>query len=433
MELFREQKLKHILEGKRILLAGYGREGKSSHRLIQQLLPQADVAIAEGNDNICREAAKGYDLIIKSPGIPTFIFDGICSTDIITSQTDIFLRCYGDATIGVTGTKGKSTTTSLLYHALSTIFKETEYSALLAGNIGIPLFDIIPSMDDNTLVVAEFSCHQLENIHRAPVISILLNLFQEHLDHYRSYLDYQMAKMNIALKQSPDSLFVYCRDNADLAALAGSLSIPSTTVAYGIADTQPGQPLHWIAELPRTLVGDHNLCNILAVWHALKGFDIDHEQFAQIVGTFKALEHRMEHFADRGGIQFYNDSISTIPQATIAAVEALPGVDTLILGGFDRGIDYTPLVDYLATHPLRNLVFVGQAGRRILDLWQPHASASQRWIVSDDYAAIVDWCFANTEPGHACLLSPAAASYDSFKNFEERGRRFKELVQAHKC
>ena len=211
--MFREDKLRALLEGRRILIAGYGREGKSAERLIQRLEPEAQYTIADGNEQIAAEAAKDYDLIIKSPGVPMRVMGGVeCS-----SLTDLFLQVYGDLTIGVTGTKGKSTTASLIHHLLP--------DSILAGNIGIPLFDILDDLREDSIVVAELSCHQLENIHRAPHIAVLLNLFQEHLDHYESYMDYKMAKMQIGLKQREGDHFFYCTDNEELDSLVESYEL----------------------------------------------------------------------------------------------------------------------------------------------------------------------------------------------------------------
>ena len=348
--MYREEQLKSLLSSRRILIAGYGREGKSAERLINRLLPDADYIIADGNEEIATEAAKGYDLVIKSPGVPMRVMGGAeCS-----SLTDLFLQVYGDQVIGITGTKGKSTTASLIHHLLP--------GSILAGNIGIPLFDILDELGEDSVVVAELSCHQLENIHRAPHISVLLNLFQEHLDHYENYLGYKMAKMQIGLKQRRGDHFFYCTDNEELRGLVDScrLKIESEMHPYSI---------HELTAEERTLVdacpleGEHNRSNALVACRvaALAAGVVEPERLA----SFQGLRHRMEKVGCYNGITWYDDSISTIPAAAIAAVKALGRVDTLILGGFDRGIDYSPLVDFLKENPIKNIVFVGAAGRRI--------------------------------------------------------------------
>lgn len=407
--MYREQQLKSLLEGRRILIAGYGREGKSAEHLIQRLVPQVQYTIADGNSQIAAEAANGYGLIIKSPGVPMRVMGGAeCS-----SLTDLFLQVYGDMVIGVTGTKGKSTTASLIHHLLP--------GSILAGNIGIPLFDILDDLQEGSTVVAELSCHQLENIHRGPHIAVLLNLFQEHLDHYESYMGYKMAKMQIALKQHAGDHFFYCTDNEELCSLVASsqCSLAGEQHPYSISDIS-GEEQKMLEKCP--LEGEHNRSNALVACRVagLVAGPVEPEQLA----SFRGLRHRMERVGEVSGITWYDDSISTIPAATIAAVKALGHVDTLILGGFDRGIDYSPLVEFLRENPIKHLVFVGQAGRRIhSSLNNIHSS-----LIEDDYTRIVPWCAEHTGQGGVVLLSPAAASYDAFKNFEVRGDFYREQI-----
>ena len=411
--MFREEQLKALLEGRKILIAGYGREGRSAERLINRLVPNTDYFVADGNEQIAAEAAKGYDLIIKSPGVPMRVMGGVeCS-----SLTDLYLQVYGDKTVGVTGTKGKSTTASLIHHLLP--------GSILAGNIGIPLFDILDDLHEDSIVVAELSCHQLENIHRAPHISVLLNLFQEHLDHYENYMGYKMAKMQIGLRQRENDHFFYCSDNAELAELVGSLSMPGFIHPYSINN---------ITDEERTLLeacpleGEHNRSNALV---ACRVASLVTRQpistFNSQLSTFQGLHHRMERVGEYRGITWYDDSISTIPAAAIAAVKALGRVDTLILGGFDRGIDYSPLVDFLKEAHLRNVVFVGKAGKRIFNQLSTF-NFQFSTLIEDDYTKIVPWCAEHTPQGGVVLLSPAAASYDAFRNFEHRGDFYREQI-----
>ena len=423
--MYREEQLKALLQGRRILVAGYGREGKSAENLIKKLLPAAPVTIAtQVEKGKWKDTADQwhddwpFDLVIKSPGIPTFHFP--LSTFHLTSLTDLFLQVYGDLTIGVTGTKGKSTTASLIHHLLP--------GSILAGNIGIPLFDILDDLHEGALVVAELSCHQLENIHRGPHIAVLLNLFQEHLDHYENYLGYKMAKFQIALRQQEGDHFFYCTDNDELRDLVAHSSLST------LHSAQHPYSLQNITAEERQLLdacplsGDHNRSNALV---ACRVASLVTRQplstFHFPLSTFHGLRHRMERVGNVRGITWYDDSISTIPEAAIAAVRALGRVDTLILGGFDRGIDYSPLVAFLKDTPLKNVVFVGKAGRRIRE--ELSISNFQFSILTeDDYTKIVPWCAAHTPQGGVVLLSPAAASYDAFKNFEHRGDFFREQI-----
>ena len=429
--MYRELQFKDLLQDRRILVAGYGREGQSTHALLRRLLPGQEADVARNDEEIFEAlAANHYDLVIKSPGIPTMKFEGRCNLDSVTSQTDLFLQVYGDQTLAVTGTKGKSTTTALLHHLLKNSLPDRH--VVLAGNMGIPLFDILDDIDEKALVVAEFSCHQLENIHRGPHVGILLNLYQEHLDHYHDYRGYQMAKMQMVLRMDEHDHCFYCTDSLDLRDLMEELkpSISATLHPYNLALAQSSEIARW----PSPLKGNHNLCNIYAAVQAASIIlGNDPAQLSTLnsqLSTFKGLPHRMELVGTFNGITFYNDSISTIPEAAIAAVKALRKVDTLILGGFDRGIDYHALGDFLDRDPLgrqvHNIVFVGQAGRRMMQEWNIQ---DRNALVEDDYSLIVPWCYTYTDNGRICLLSPAAASYDAFKNFEERGRVFTQLVK----
>jgi len=424
--VYLEADIKRIFDGKRVLIAGMGREGKSAQALLERLGVCTEVDTAENNEAIRTALTdKIYDMVVKSPGVPMFVLRDLCRKTEVTSMTDVFLRVYGDQVIGVTGTKGKSTTTSLIYN----VFKTVGYNVLLGGNIGIPLFELVEKMDLSTIVVAELSCHQLENIHRGPHIGVLLNLFQEHLDHYESYDGYKMAKMQIGLRQCDGDTFIYCKDNAELATMVEAYrgQFRSQIEAYSADD----EPLY--GRVFSRLPGEHNRSNIEAVAHVARLYCIDGESFRQAVTEFRGLEHRLEYVGAYKGIKFYNDSISTIPAACEAAVKAVGGVQTLILGGFDRGIDYSGLIDFVANSEVENIAFVGAAGDRMYELAKAQwtVEGGKNIIRENDYGKIVEWCFKVTEAGKVCLLSPAAASYDSFKNFEERGRVFKDLVRCH--
>lgn len=434
--MYRQAQIEALLSNRRILIAGYGREGKSTHALLQKVAPQATVEVACNDEEIfaalkhAEESHTPYDLIIKSPGISTMKFEGRCDLDTITSQTDLFLQVFGDITVGITGTKGKSTTTTLTHHILNTTMGEKRH-IILAGNMGIPLFDIVEQIDEDAIIVAEFSCHQLENIHRAPHIGVILNLYQEHLDHYHDYLGYQMAKMQMMLRQSEGDHCFFCTDCQDLTSLVASLNLRCSSALhpYNLRDALEAK----MDQLPTSLKGSHNLSNIYVAQQMTALLGVSESQFAEALATFQGLPHRLEYVGTFRGITFYNDSISTIPEACIAAVEALQKVDTLILGGFDRGIDYSPLSAYLSDTSkagcrVRNIVFVGAAGKRMRAEWGETLFAKRNILEESDYRNIVAWCYQNTAPGSICLLSPAAASYDAFKNFEERGRIYKEYI-----
>ena len=453
--------IKEFLEGKYIVLVGCGREGISTYRFIRSILPLQLLTIAdqdlklvdkypEFSSDACLEFNLGssylsglnsFDLIIKTPGVSFKDLDEQPSREKISSQTDLFLRMYGKQVTGITGTKGKSTTSSLIKHIVS---KHTD-NVVLVGNIGLPPFEMLKQINEQTIIICELSSHQLQYITVAPHIGILLNLYEEHLDHYNSYLEYQLSKLNIGLNQQVGDHLIYNHDDVRIAGLLKEYVMPGLLHPFSVLEPVWNGALSDSKEVhvtlsdstdnffydlssPRYLPGQHNVLNIMAAVLACLLNDIPFVLIIEGIGDFKGLEHRIEYVGEYHGIKYYNDSISTIPQATIAAVTTLKEVDTLILGGFDRGIDYSVLIDFLAASSVRNLIFIGQAGERIFQMLSAGGIVNKHFFMAADYDEVALLAKENTRPGNICLLSPAAASYDMFKNFEERGKVFKEKV-----
>ncbi|MEI7594193.1 MAG: UDP-N-acetylmuramoyl-L-alanine--D-glutamate ligase [Bacteroidota bacterium] len=445
--------------GRKLLILGFGKEGFASYSFIRKILPDIQLSIADKNTQLLDlypvlaedknvlfnlgdaylENLNSYDLIIKTPGI-SFSKNNInIAAEKITSQTDLFLSQFSTQIIGITGTKGKSTTSSLIYHVLKAKFDDV----LLVGNIGLPPFDFVDSITENTKIVFELSSHQLEYVKFAPNISIILNIYQEHLDHYHSYSDYQKAKLNIALKQNEDDYFIYCSDNQLLCDLVKTNLIKSEKLEFSNAESISGNGVFlkennlvekedeltnevYDINSTRYLLGNHNLLNISAAYLACELLGVEPDFFFEKMSSFKGLPHRMQFVGEFDRIKYYNDSIATIPEATIQAITALKEVGSLILGGFDRGIDYSILINYLAANPIDYIYFMGDAGKRMYDAVDETCKYRSR-LVSDLQEA-VDLAKKNTKVGKICLLSPAASSYDKFKNFEHRGDYFIKLV-----
>lgn len=407
-----------LLKPHKIAILGYGREGQSTHKLIKELLPEKEVLIADdksplANCTLQDECLKSCTLYIKTPGISMKKLQGI-DREKITSQTDIFLQLYSNQTIGITGTKGKSTTSNLVYK----ILLDQGFDVLLAGNIGVPLLDTLSNIKEDTIIVAELSAHQLQFIHTSPKVSILLNLFEEHLDHFDSYEQYKESKYNIATKQTKQGVFIFNKDSKEIKALLEKTPLQSRQKPFSKEEATIEA---------NYLKGEHNQMNILSAILASQEFGAKKEEAETTAKNFQPLAHRLEYVGEKNGVTYYNDSISTIPQATIEALKALKKVQTLILGGMDRGIDYSPIVEQIGEFEVKNIAFVGQAGRRIYKEMKEKAN-SYNCLLSDDYKEIVSWCKANTQKEKICLLSPAASSYDMFTNFEHRGEVFKQLI-----
>ena len=415
------------LRGKRILILGFGREGKSSLAFIRKYMPHAEVGVADKNadamkdvnDGVAKpvkvysgdnyfDAVNSYDIVLKTPGISLLGKDIDLSK--ITSQTDLFLEEFHSQIIGVTGTKGKSTTSTLIYHLL----KESGKDAILAGNIGIPIFDIIERIDNKSIIVFELSAHQLQFIHRSPHIGILLNVFEEHLDHFGTFEAYRDAKLNIIRKMGETDWAV---TNDEFCYEADKMMVHSLSYHYydfGV---------NW-DEVP--LKGDHNRLNVKAALCAINAFGIPVDEVLPHLYTFQPLEHRQELVGTFSGVTFYNDSISTIPQATIAALQTIKNVTFLLLGGFDREIDYSPLIEYLTKNPVKHILYTGKAGKRMFEMLK---TAGYQGDIKNfkDLNEAFEIIRSLSKNGDVCLLSPAAASYDQYRNFEERGRFFKAL------
>jgi UDP-N-acetylmuramoylalanine--D-glutamate ligase len=407
-----------LLKPHKIAILGYGREGQSTHKLIKELLPEKEILIADDKSPLAGctlqdSCLKSCTLYIKTPGISMKKLQGL-DREKITSQTDIFLQLYSNQTIGITGTKGKSTTSNLVYK----ILLDQGFDVLLAGNIGVPLLDIISNIKENTIIVAELSAHQLQFIHTSPKVSILLNLFEEHLDHFDSYEQYKESKYNIAAKQTKQGVFIFNKDSKEIKALLEKTPLQSRQKPFSKEEATIEA---------NYLKGEHNQMNILSAILASQEFGAKKEEAETTAKNFQPLAHRLEYVGEKNGVVYYNDSISTIPQATIEALKALKKVQTLILGGMDRGIDYSPIVEQIGEFEVKNIAFVGQAGRRIYKEMKEKAN-NYNCLLSDDYKEIVSWCKANTQKEKICLLSPAASSYDMFTNFEHRGEVFKQLI-----
>lgn len=406
------------LRGKRILILGFGREGRSSLAFLRKYLPDAEVAVADKNPmegvthsgEAYLQSVYDYDIVIKTPGISLKDFDpkGVE----ITSQTDLFLSQFHHQTIGISGTKGKSTTTSLIHHLL----KESGRDAILTGNIGIPCFDIMEQIHEDSIVVYELSAHQLEYVHNSPRVGVLLNVFEEHLDHFGTFERYKQAKFNLLRFMGA----------GDYAVVHDSLMME--TLALGVNNVVFSWMDFDIDEEALPILGAHNLSNAKAALCACMEYGIDERELMPHLYTFKPLEHRLELVGRFGGVTFVNDSISTIPQATIAACQTLGKVDFLLLGGFDRDIDYRPLAAFLKEHPVPHLLFTGKAGERMMQLMKDGGVEGQMVPYASMEEAF-DYLKTHAKTSDVCLLSPAASSYDQYKNFEERGRLFKRLAQ----
>ena len=437
--------IKHYTEGKTVCILGFGREGKSTYKILEKYCSPKAVAIADLNpvdreanglpesvELICgkeyQDCLERFDMVFKSPGIvlEKSLSELKC---MITCETQVFFEVYREQIIGITGTKGKSTVTSLIYHVL----RESGVDCRIAGNIGIPVFDIAEGMSDDTVVVCELSCHQLEYMTVSPSSAVFLNLYEEHLDHYGTMENYYNAKKNIYLHQDVCDVLWCNHDIAadDMPSIVVTVSNTNESadvyvrdgIVYDSDDEEYEIPVDDIK-----LLGTHNHYNIAIAWDVCKDL-VEEEDFTKALCSFDPLAHRLEFVDTVRGIRWYDDSISTACATAISALQSVPEVGTILIGGMDRGIDYQPLVDFLADFDVR-VICMEASGKRVYDMIQASGSFNNKERVhyADHLEDAVKLAAEITPEGMSCVMSPAAASYGIFKNFEERGDAFKKLV-----
>ena len=471
------QDLEHLEPGTKVMILGYGREGKSTHAFLEKHYSGLEITIADREagvagidgvvgvvgivgiagvvgvvgdclkNNVIFRCGEGYlenlgefDIIIKSPGIklpPGIVF----SNTMLTSQTDLYLNEFRARVIGITGTKGKSTTTSLIYH----IMKEAGQKVVLAGNIGIPPLDCADEAANGAWTVMELSSAQLEDIRKGPYIGLILNLFPEHLDRYGNEQEYFRAKMNLPRYQAANDIFIYNDDDPVLKSMIEGLNLTRNFRKFSLEHelAQGGylaedkiylkheEKVTQVIEIDSRiqLKGRHNIANIIATALCCAEMGLSMDEIASGIRSFAPLEHRLEYVGHFNGLHFYNDSIATIPEATMNAINALGDIDILILGGFDRGLDYSQLYHFLNNSPVSTIIFNGEAGKRMMEEFRENNTKGIQLCFADDYPDIFRLIRAYAHKEGICLLSPAAASYDRFRNFEERGRLYKKMAR----
>jgi len=428
--------LSRLISGKRVLLLGFGKEGQSTYRLIKEVGLFAELGIADVNhpadisntnlpmdiSDIKVHSGEGYldhvdeyDVAFKSPGIvlPKHYSEYSCK---VTSQTEVFLQSFNRQVVGITGTKGKSTVASLLYHVLH----DHHLPCLLAGNIGTPVFDICKDVNPETVIILELSSHQLEICGYSPTLSVFLNIYEDHLDHYGTMEDYIRAKKNIYVHQHPlDTL--YCDK--------GVMPPRNESISRMVVVDKEILPFKSFDDIDGVKIrGTHNLVNCAFAYGVAKSFGISDEGFIESLRSYAPLPHRLELIGNKNGVDYYDDSISTTVESAINAIESIPNASTIILGGMDRGIDYEVLANYLIKSKLSNVICMYQSGRRIYELLMKCEDVNFTLYYCDDLPEATEMAKNIAKPGTACILSPASASYGDFRNFEERGDMFRTLI-----
>jgi len=474
-----------------ILILWFGREWKTSYNFIRKHLPDKKLTILDENqiweindenteiliEKITIDRLKQFDLIVKTPGISFKWMDTEWLN--ITSQLELLLEVDSQNVIWITGTKGKSTTTTLLYE----VIKNQKENTFLLWNIWVPIFEQIENFDEDSTLVIECSSHQLQYIKTSPHIAILLNLYPEHLDHYNSLEEYYDSKLNIFKYQTEWDFAIVdeqvikaslCKGGAEQGEAVGSYNQnPPTPLTEGGVScatkieiwkdifvqwdfvvmkkaslckggAEQGEAVSWKIWTPliplhkgdsmveiynvnekRNLLWEHNLRNIMNIFVVCDILWLDFEKAKKVISEFKPLEHRMELVWTFDWVTYYNDSIATIPASTINSLKSIPNVNTLILWGMDRWIDYSDLINFVNNSNVENVICLPKTGHDLLP------SLTKKTYKVDNLPEAVKIAKEVTKKWTVCLLSPAASSYTFFKNFEERGRMFKELVKTN--
>lgn len=398
-----------------------------------------------GEDNL--SALHNFDIIFRSPSalptIPEFVRE-VENGAILTSEIELVLKYAPCKIIAVTGTEGKTTTTSIIYE----IMKKAGYNCYLGGNIGNPIFTQIDKMKPEDVVILELSSFQLMGMEVSPDVAVVTNMFPDHLDKHKSYEEYQEAKKNIFLHQNENGILVLNKDNDITKEFAkeakGKVIFFSSTkqlkdgYVYDKNDEMikhciNGKCKDLISKSDIKLRGVHNYENICTALAATSSLANETAQI-EAIKEFTGVEHRLEFVRELDGVKYYNDSIGTSPASTIAGLKAFDENIVLLAGGSDKGLDYKEIGETIACK-VRVLLLTGPTSEKI-----EQATLAARKIENldtmpelkilhcKDLQEAVQRAKQEAKPGEVVLLSPASASFDAFKNFMERGTKFKEFV-----
>ena len=454
------------IEGKDVLnyLIKHGYENvtvldkKNRNELDLKGVDASDIKFITGKSYL-KNGLVGYDVIFRSPGFYRYIPEIIEAENggsEITSNIKYFLENYKGLSIGVTGTKGKGTTSTLIYEILrhashfvpqygTTRDKQNNEKlgisrkVYLAGNIGSPPLSILDETDEKSFVVLEMSSFQLIDITESPDIAVILNITSDHMDWHKSQDEYVKSKQNIVKFQNEDNFKVINYDYdtskkfADLSPsknyyFSKSEEVKGGYVKDGTIYSNIGGELEVIGSADNLLLkGKHNWENVCAAICTSQLVGADIKSIKKAVFSFKGLEHRLELVGEINGVKYYNDSFSTNPQTTIAAVDSFSEPITLILGGYDKGLAFDEMVKHLCKKKnLQNIILIGNTQNKLLKgLKELKFKNSIYKMGKPKMPEIVAKCKEVTKEGGVVLLSPACASFDMFKDYKDRGEQFK--------
>ncbi len=413
-------------------------DGGQIRDIYKQELAVHNIPFEEGHHSW--DIILGADEIVKSPGIPekTALMKKVRERGVrVISEIELAWRYSKDKKIiGITGSNGKSTTTALTYH----IFKTAGLNAAMVGNIGVSYARQVATAPADYYII-EISSFQLDDIHDfKPDVAILLNITPDHLDRYDYKMEnYVASKFRIAMNQTKEDYFIYCLDDPEIRHYLETKQFYSEPIPFSIME--PLKEGGFIANdqlnihvkdepvimsmYDLALKGKHNLYNSMAAGIAGRTMDIRKEKIRESLSTFKSLEHRMEYVATVRGVDFINDSKATNVNSVWFALESMERPVVLIMGGVDKGNDYSAIRE-LVREKVKAIICLGVDNRPIHEALSKDIEVM---VNTDNMKDAVAAAFRLAEKGDVVLLSPACASFDLFKNYEERGRKFKEEVK----
>ncbi|HEY8392477.1 MAG TPA: UDP-N-acetylmuramoyl-L-alanine--D-glutamate ligase [Capillibacterium sp.] len=403
-----------------------------------------------------------FQVLYRSPGLPLFQPELIAARErgvVITSAMRLFMDLCPCPVIGVTGTKGKGTTSTLIHRMLLPFQQRRGARAYLGGNIGVAPFSFFPALTPADLVVLELSSFQLEDMEKSVDIAVVTNITEDHLtaadpnnpNYHRSRAEYVKAKTNLFRHQDKTGVTILNQEDATCRSLTGLVRgelllygstppgrgawyEPAGGGGYRICWNLPGVREELITSDRIKLRGKHNLLNIAAAALAAGRAGADRETIVQAIAEYNGLEHRLEYVTTFDGVQYFDDSFATAPEPTIVALRAFTEPVILIAGGVDKGVDYLPLAKEIVAGSVKAVVLIGKMGPVLREIITRAGAEEGRMPLLVEGGATMEAIVATArslaQPGDVVLLSPACASFDLFKNYKERGDLFKAAVRA---
>lgn len=425
---------------KKIAIIGAGIEGISSEKFFKEKKAEVTLLDKKDTEDYLNDLKK-YDLVVRSPGVKLELLKDV-SKEKITSQTKLFFELCPCKIIGVTGTKGKGTTSSLIYEML----KKQGFDAYLGGNIGVPPFEFLDKLNVHSKVVLELSSFQLIDLDKSPNIAVLLMTTSEHLDYHKSQEEYINAKRNILRFQKEEDTAVINKDYL----VSRESDVETNGQIYYITAIDEAQRGCFIKDnaifirdkgLEEKVIntkdilipGVHNYENACAAAIAAYISGVSVSNISYVLKTFKGLEHRLELVGSINGVKYYDDSFSTIPETAIAAINSFQNPEILILGGSSKNSDFSNLGKVIeSAKNIKAIIGIGVEWEKIKEKLTNLNTEILVLEGAKDMQTIVAAAAKLAVSGDVVLLSPACASFDMFENYKDRGNQFKKEVLALK-